>query len=91
MCNASRKAASATRALNAELWVRRVRRADFLTIKNACSPGLSRPDLTPGVSTYRAVQICGATSVARGIGVKTVAKFVDNPQGLARLRAIGVH
>ena len=59
----SRKTARATCALNAGLWVRHVRRADFLTIENLFSPGPSRPSLTPEVSTYRAVQNCGATSV----------------------------
>ena len=61
----SRKAASATRALSAGPWLRRVRRADFLTLKNAFSPGLPRPGLTPAVSTYRAVQICGTTADRR--------------------------
>jgi hypothetical protein len=60
----SRKAARATCALNAGLWVRRVRRADFfLTIGNSFSPDPRRPGSTPGVSTYSAVQIRGATSV----------------------------
>lgn len=40
-----------------------VRRADFLTIKNSFSPGHSRPGIMPGVSTYRAVQICDAASL----------------------------
>jgi putative transposase len=39
-----------------------VRRADFFTIKNSFSPDHFRPSITPGVSTYRIVQICGATS-----------------------------
>src|SRR5208283_815564 len=59
----SSNAARATRALNARLWVRRVRRADFLTIKNSFSPDRFRSSIMPGVSTYRAVQICGATSI----------------------------
>jgi len=42
--------------------VRRVRRADFFFIKNSFSPGQPRPGFMPGVSTYSAVQICGATS-----------------------------
>jgi len=42
--------------------VRRVRRADFFTIENSCR-WLQRAGIMPGVSTYRAVQICGATSV----------------------------
>ena len=43
-----------------------VRRADFLTIKNPFSPDLPRPGFMPGVSTYRAVQIRGATSLSTG-------------------------
>jgi Protein of unknown function (DUF4238) len=43
--------------------VRRVRRADFLTIENSFSPHPRWRGSKPGVSTYRAVQICGATSV----------------------------
>jgi hypothetical protein len=43
--------------------VRRVRRADFFTIQNSFSPDRLRPGFMPGVSTYSAVQICGATSV----------------------------
>jgi hypothetical protein len=42
--------------------VRRVRRADFLTIKNSCSSH-HRLGFRPGVSTYKSVQICEATSV----------------------------
>ena len=52
-------------ALKAGLRLRRVRRADFLTIENSFWPSLHRLGLTPGVSTYRAVQICGATSGGR--------------------------
>jgi len=44
--------------------VRRVRRADFFFIKNSFSPGQPRPGFMPGVSTYSAVQICGATSIS---------------------------
>jgi hypothetical protein len=43
----------------------RVRRADFLTIENSFSPNRLRPSIVPGVSNYRAVQFCGATSVRR--------------------------
>jgi hypothetical protein len=39
-----------------------VRRANFSTIKNPFSPSHSRSSFTPRVSTYPAVQICGATS-----------------------------
>jgi hypothetical protein len=42
--------------------VRRVRRPDFLTIENSFLPSLPRPGLLPGVSTYRTVQKCEATS-----------------------------
>lgn len=52
--------ASATRALNAGLWVRWVCRADFLT-QNAFSPDCFQPSIMSGVSTYSAVQVCGAT------------------------------
>jgi plasmid stabilization system protein ParE len=48
--------------LNAALWVRLVRRADLLTIKNSCSSH-HRLGFRPGVSTYNAVQICEATSI----------------------------
>jgi hypothetical protein len=41
--------------------VRRVRRADFLTIKNSCSSH-HRLGFRPGVSTYKIVQICETTS-----------------------------
>ena len=41
-----------------------VRRANILTLKNSFLPDLHRPGLMPGVSTYRAGQICGATSKA---------------------------
>jgi len=44
------------------LCLRRVRRADFLTIKNSFSPD-HWSSIMPGVSTYCAVQICGATSI----------------------------
>jgi|GEM_PF-1928151 len=64
-CLSSRKAARATCALKVGVCVRRVRRADFLTIKNSFSPDQSRPGFMPGVSTYSAVQICGATSLER--------------------------
>ena len=50
------------RPLNASVWVRRVRRADFLTIDNSCLPSQLRPGSSPKVSTYNAVQICGTTS-----------------------------
>ncbi|WP_461572500.1 hypothetical protein [Thiobacillus sp.] len=41
-----------------------------MTIKNSFSPGIFQPGIfqpgiMPGVSTYGAVQICGATSVFR--------------------------
>ena len=62
MALSSRIAARATRALNTAVCVRRVRRADFFTIKNSFSPDHPRPSHMPGVSTYRAVQIRGATS-----------------------------
>jgi arylformamidase len=42
--------------------VRRVRRADFLTIENSYLPSRLRPGFMPGVSTYSDVQICGTTS-----------------------------
>ena len=58
----TRKAAKATCALNAGECVRRVRRADFLTIENSCRQS-RRTGIMPRVSTYRAVQICAATSV----------------------------
>ena len=60
----SRKAARATCALNAGLWVRRVRRPDafFFTIKNSFSLDRLRSGFIPGVPTYSAVQICGTTS-----------------------------
>ena len=58
----SRSAARATRTLKVAVWVRRVRRADFLTIRNSFSPELPRPSFMPRVSTYNPVQICGATS-----------------------------
>jgi hypothetical protein len=57
----------ATRTLNAAVCVRRVRRADFFTIKNSFSPDHFRPSFMPGVSTYRAVQIRRATSGFNGI------------------------
>ena len=37
----------------------------MIVAPHSFSPDLHRPGLTPGVSTYRAVQICGTTSVAR--------------------------
>jgi hypothetical protein len=48
--------------LNSSVCVRRMRRPDFLTIENSFSPGHPRPSFLPGVSTYRTVQICEATS-----------------------------
>ena len=45
------------------MWVRRVRRADFLTIENSFLPDRLRSGLMPGVSTYSAGQICGVTSL----------------------------
>lgn len=68
MVLSSRTAANATCALKTGLWVRRVRRADFLTIvdsgfcQNSFSPGLTRPSIISEVPTYSAVQISGATS-----------------------------
>ena len=53
-----------------------MRRADFFTIKNSISPSHSRPSITPGVSTHRAVQICGATSVC---GITQSRRF-DRPR-----------
>src|SRR3990172_3829081 len=60
----SRKAAKATRALNVGLWVRRVRRPDafFFTIRNSFLPDRFQSGFIPRVSTYSAVQFCGATS-----------------------------
>ncbi len=60
----ARRAARATRALNVELWVRRVRCPDafFFTIRNSFLPDRIRSGLIPRVSTYSAVQIVGATS-----------------------------
>ena len=43
--------------------MRRVRRADFLTTEKSFLPGTCRPGFVPGVSTYRAVQLCGASSI----------------------------
>jgi hypothetical protein len=43
-----------------------VRRPDFLTIENSFSSGHPRPSSLPGVSTYRTVQICEATSPKAG-------------------------
>ncbi|HQT31701.1 MAG TPA: hypothetical protein PLL61_10825 [Thiobacillus sp.] len=53
------------RKKGAQVWVRRVRRADFLTIINSFSPGCFQPSIMPGVSTYSVVQTCGATSGSR--------------------------
>ncbi len=58
-----RRAANATCAFKPRLCVRRVRRADFLAIKNAFLPAPHRAGLTPRVSTYQAVQFRGATFV----------------------------
>ena len=54
----------ATRALNAGLWVRLMRRPDafFLTIKNAFLPDHPWPGFMHRVSTYKLVQICGTSS-----------------------------
>src|SRR3954451_22402917 len=62
-----------TRALNAGLWVRRVRRPDafFFTIRNSFLPDRPRSSFIPGVSTYSAVQICGATSFVPSPSMKT--------------------
>ena len=53
-------------AANARFELRRaraaVRRPDFLAIENPFLPSLSRPGILPGVSTYRTVQNCEATS-----------------------------
>ena len=64
----SRKAFNATRALNAGLWVPLVRRPDafFFTIRNSLFPDRLRSGNIPRVSTYSAVQICGATSMSIG-------------------------
>jgi putative transposase len=51
-----------------------VRRADFLTIENSFSPDHLRPGIVPGVSTYSAVQISGATS--HGTRYRTRAEAV---------------
>ena len=62
----SRNAASATRALNAGLWVRHVRRPDasFFIIRNSFSHDRCRSAFIPRVSTYSAVQIYGTTSLS---------------------------
>jgi hypothetical protein len=57
-----RNAASAMRALNAAIWVHRIRRADFLTIKNSYSSHHTL-DLKSGVFTDKVVEICGTTSL----------------------------
>ena len=62
----SRKAASASCALKAGLWVQRLRRADFLTIDDAFSPDHPRPGSTPGVSTHCPVQNCSTTRPGQG-------------------------
>jgi hypothetical protein len=59
--------------------VRRVRRADFLTIENSFSPSRVRPGFMPGVSTYSAVQICEATS---GLIEDTQRRFHECPSKL---------
>lgn len=51
--------AKATCALNAGLWVRRVRRPDAFFIRNSLSPDQSRSGIVHRVSTYTAVQIAG--------------------------------
>jgi len=57
--------------------LRRVRRPDFLTIENSFSPSLPRPSILPGVSTYRTVQNCEATSVRAGVWADCVAFCVE--------------
>ena len=49
----SNKAAKAICALIAGLWLRCMRRADFLTIENSFLPSLPWPGFAPEVSTYR--------------------------------------
>src|SRR5487761_2152319 len=48
------------RALDAGLYLRRVRRGDFLTIKNVLSPD-RWSGIMPRVCSNSVVQICGAT------------------------------
>jgi hypothetical protein len=65
MVLSSRKAVKAARILNAELWVRRVRRPDayFFAIRKSLFPDRLRTGNIPGVSTNNAVRICRVTSL----------------------------
>jgi len=60
---------STDQEVTAGLCVRRVRRPDafFFTITNSFLPDRSRSSFIPGVSTYSAVQIRGATSVLQDL------------------------
>jgi extracellular factor (EF) 3-hydroxypalmitic acid methyl ester biosynthesis protein len=69
--------------------VRRVRRADFLTIKNSCSSH-HRLGFRPGVSTYKSVQICEATSLGPELN-SIYHSIADNDQFEHAKAAIKVH
>jgi hypothetical protein len=70
-----------------------VRRADFLTMKNSFLPDLYRHGLKPGVSTYSAVQICGATSLvtdtyaSKVCQLLTIQRLASSPLFKARVGA----
>ena len=56
---------------------------DFLTIENSFSPSRRRPSIVPGVSTYRAVQICGTTSACQALSLgarKATSKLLDDEE-----------
>jgi hypothetical protein len=62
-----------------------------LTIENSFLPSLPRPGFLPGVSTYRTVQNCEATSqIDQGDAAKAAAEQQDTRTILAGEQARGI-